>query len=190
MPAIFIMIWEFFKIGLFAVGGGLATLPFLYKLADKYSFITYEMIADMIAISEATPGPIGVNMATYVGAMSYGVFGGIATTLGLVAPSVIIIIIVSKFIMKFRDSDAVKRVFSGLRPAVLGMISAAGFGVVSYALFGVKEWSMEAIEAGGLFNPGYLIIFALVCLGMIFFKKLHPVVYIAAGAAAGVIFGF
>ena len=89
------LFWEFFKIGLFAVGGGMATIPFLYDLSDRTGWFTYTQLADMIAISESTPGPIGVNMATYVGYEMSGVLGSISTTLGFVAPSIIIIVIVS-----------------------------------------------------------------------------------------------
>ena len=96
MMDILILIFEFFKIGLFSVGGGLATLPFLYRLADKYPWFSMSQIPDMIAISESTPGPLGVNMATYTGFQHSGVIGSICATVGLIFPSVVIIIIISK----------------------------------------------------------------------------------------------
>lgn len=114
------LFWEFFKIGLFAVGGGMATIPFLYDLSDRTGWFTYTQLADMIAISESTPGPIGVNMATYVGYEMSGVLGSISTTLGFVAPSIIIIVIVSIFLQKFRDNRYVESAFYGLRPASSG----------------------------------------------------------------------
>ena len=95
---------EFFKTGLFAIGGGLATLPFLYDLSDKYDWFDRGMLANMIAISESTPGPIGVNMSTYAGFNAEGVVGGIVATVALVMPSLIIIIIVAKFLGKFNDN--------------------------------------------------------------------------------------
>ena len=95
MPILLLLYLEFFKVGLFAVGGGLATLPFLYDLADKYAWLTNSMIGDMIAISESTPGPMGVNMATYVGFQNSGIIGCFISTLGLITPSIIVIIIVS-----------------------------------------------------------------------------------------------
>ena len=93
-----ILFLEFFKIGLFSVGGGLATLPFLYDLADKYPWLSASQIPDMIAISESTPGPLGVNMATYAGFHCAGPLGSVIATAGLVTPSVIVIIIVYKFL--------------------------------------------------------------------------------------------
>ena len=105
MMDLFILFFEFFKIGLFSVGGGLATLPFLYRLADKYSWFSVDQIPDMIAISESTPGPLGVNMATYTGFQHSGVLGSICATAGLIFPSVVIIICVSKFLEKFRSGE-------------------------------------------------------------------------------------
>ena len=108
---------EFCKVGLFSVGGGLATIPFLTDLGERTGWFTSGQLADMIAISESTPGPMGVNMATYVGFTSGGPLGGVIATLGLVFPSVIIILIISKFLQKFRQSKVVDGVFYGLRAA-------------------------------------------------------------------------
>ena len=113
--------FEFFKTGLFSVGGGMATLPFLYAMSDKTGWFTHELLADMVAVSESTPGPIGVNMATYVGFASAGVLGSIVATLGLISPSIIIILIIAGFLQKFRQSKAVDAVFS--EP---GLIDALG----------------------------------------------------------------
>ena len=128
------LFWEFFKIGLFAVGGGMATIPFLYDLSDRTGWFTYTQLADMIAISESTPGPIGVNMATYVGYEMSGDLGSISTTLGFVAPSIIIIVIVSIFLQKFRDNRYVESAFYGLRPASSGLIASAALSVAIVAL--------------------------------------------------------
>ena len=125
---------EFFKTGLFAIGGGLATLPFLYNLADKYPWFDKAMLVDMIAVSESTPGPIGVNMATYAGFSAVGVLGGITATIGLVFPSVVIIIIISSFLNKFKENRFVEYSFYGLRPAVCGLISAATFDIITVTL--------------------------------------------------------
>ena len=105
------LFWEFFKTGLFAVGGGLATLPFLYDMSISTGWFTAQDIADLIAVSESTPGPLGVNMATYVGFKSIGLFGGVVATLGLICPSIIIIILISKILDKFKDSAVVQKVF-------------------------------------------------------------------------------
>ena len=130
------LFWEFFKIGLFAVGGGMATIPFLYDLSDRTGWFTYTQLADMIAISESTPGPIGVNMSTYVGYEMAGIAGSIFTTLGFVAPSIIIIAIVSIFLQKFRDNRYVESAFYGLRPASSGLIASAALSVAIVALPG------------------------------------------------------
>ena len=108
------LFWEFFKTGLFAIGGGMATLPFLYDMADKTGWFTRAQLADMIAVSESTPGPIGVNMATYVGFLTGGVPGAVTATVGLIAPSVIVILIVAAFLQAFRDSKYVAGAFYGL----------------------------------------------------------------------------
>ena len=124
------LFWEFFKIGLFAVGGGMATLPFLQELAEKTGWYPQSLITDMTAISESTPGPIGINMATYVGCNVAGIFGGVVATLGEIIPSVIIVVIVSKYLEKFRGSKLVNDAFYGLRPAVTGLIAAAVLGTL------------------------------------------------------------
>ena len=103
------LFWEFFKIGLFAVGGGMATIPFLYDLSDRTGWFTYTQLADMIAISESTPGPIGVNMATYVGFTVAGIPGAVIATIGEVTPSIIVILIVAAMLTKFRNSNYVWR---------------------------------------------------------------------------------
>ena len=124
------LFYEFFKTGLFAVGGGLATLPFLNEICQKYDWFTEQMLADMIAISESTPGPIGINMATYAGYQAAGVLGSVVATCSLVAPSIIIIVLIARFLSKFNEHPLVKSAFSGLRPAVTGLIAAAAVSVM------------------------------------------------------------
>ncbi len=178
-----ILFFEFFKVGLFAIGGGLATLPFLYQLGDKYGWYTPQMVADMLAVSESTPGPIGVNMATYTGFTSGGILGGILTTIGLVAPSVIIIYIVYGVLKKFRDSFIVNSLFNGIRPAVTGLIGAVWLGLLSHEVFKGGEMAIESL------NFKAIILFAVL---FVLVKKTdrHPLFYIAVAAVAGVMFGF
>ena len=124
-----LLFYEFFKTGLFAVGGGLATLPFLYDMAARHpEWFTTSQLADMVAVSESTPGPLGVNMATYVGFITGGIPGALVSTIGLVTPSIIIILIVAAFLKRFRDSKLVNAVFYGLRPASTAMVASAGAG--------------------------------------------------------------
>lgn len=171
---------NFFKIGLFAVGGGLATLPFLYELAQVKPWITVADISNLVAVSESTPGPLGVNMATYVGFLQSGALGGAVATLGLITPSLIVILIVVRFLDKFKESAAVKNVFYGLRAASCALIAVAGVGVAKLAFFG--ETFRDFFWQGAI----------LAVLIFIATKKLkwHPVVFIAISALVGIIFKF
>jgi chromate transporter len=176
---------EFFKTGLFAVGGGLATLPFLYDLSESTGWFTAQDIADLIAISESTPGALGVNMATYVGFHTAGVLGGIIATLGLVAPSIIIIILISKILNKFKESALVQKIFYGLRPASTALIAAAGLGVAKMTLL-----KLEVFDKTGsfldLFNWKCIALAVVIYICLKKFKK-HPIVYIAVSAVAGIL---
>lgn len=183
-----ILFLEFFKIGLFSVGGGLATLPFLYDLADKYPWLSVSQIPDMIAISESTPGPLGVNMATYVGFQCGGILGGVIATVGLVTPSVIVIIIVYKFLERFRNSALVENAFYGLRPIVVGLIASAGFGVIILSLFNKEAWNGAATQWGSLFQWREWILFFVILFAARKWKKVHPIVLILIGAAVGIVF--
>ena len=130
-----LLFYEFFKTGLFAVGGGMATIPFLYAISEKTGWFTAADIGNMIAISESTPGAIGVNMSTYVGFHVAGIPGALITTFGLVLPSILVIIAISKVLKKFKDSRLVQKIFYGLRPASTGLIIAAGLGVALETFF-------------------------------------------------------
>lgn len=182
------LVIEFFKIGLFAVGGGLATLPFLIALTFKYTWFDQSMLADMLAVSESTPGPMGVNIATYAGFHSGGILGGIVATLALVAPSVIIIIVVAKFLDKFKENQYVEAIFNGLRPAVVGLIAVAGFEVVKIALLNMDLYKLTHSITDLLYMKG-IILFVILFYAISKFKK-HPVVYIGIAALIGIIFKF
>lgn len=170
---------EFFKIGLFAVGGGLATLPFLYDIADKYGWLTYSIIADMIAVAESTPGAIGVNMATYTGFIRAGMPGSAIATIGLVIPSTVIVILAAKALDSYKSNRSIQSVFSGLRPAATGLIASAGFGFFRLSLYDEKASSIAAMIRWKE-TVLFIVLFALIWK----FKK-HPIVYIAAAAAVG-----
>lgn len=181
------MFWEFFKAGLFAVGGGLATLPFLYDISQRTGWFTAEDIANMIAISESTPGPLGVNMATYAGFQAMGMPGGIYTTLSLTAPAIIVISMVYSILKKFRESEIMGRIFYGLRPASTALIAAAGLGVAKISLL-----NLPLFEASGalsaLFRWPSIMLALLIYAGLMKFR-LHPIIYIVISAAAGVALG-
>ncbi|MGM9972767.1 MAG: chromate transporter [Clostridiaceae bacterium] len=186
------LFYEFFKAGLFAVGGGMATLPFLYDISDKTGWFTHSQLADMIAISESTPGPVGVNMATYVGYTSGGPLGSLIATIGLITPSIIIVLIIARFLKAFRDNAYVNDAFYGLRPASTGLIGAAGFTVVLLAIFQVDLYK-ETGNLLDLFNwKGIILAIIIYYLSAVYkrTRKLHPVFYIAASAIIGAVFHF
>ncbi len=187
---------RFFFVGLFAVGGGLATLPFLSDIAETTGWFTQMDISNMIAISESTPGPIGINMATYVGfqtgsefGFAGGILGAVMAPFGLTAPALIIVIAVSKVLQRFRSSKYVEWVFYGLRAASLGLIASACLGVVKIAFF-----SADAFSGGADFFAAVdyksIILSALIFIGVTKFKKIHPIVFIIAAAVVGVVLKF
>ncbi len=184
--------YEFFKAGLFAIGGGLATLPFLYDISDKTGWFTYGQLADMVAVSESTPGAMGVNMATYVGFTSAGLPGALIATLGLITPSIIIILIIAHFLAAFRNSRYVDHAFYGLRPASAGLIAAAGLSVfvlvaLNTDLFSETGILTDLISVKSLILMGVIFYFSAVCKKT---RNLHPVIFIAGSAAAGIVFNF
>lgn len=186
------LFFEFFKTGLFAVGGGMATLPFMYDISARTGWFTQQMLADMIAVSESTPGPIGVNMATYVGFITAGIPGAVIATLGLITPSVIIILIISRALRAFRNNPTVEAGFYGLRPCSVGLIAAAGFLVVKLALFDTARYAASGVLAD-LFNFKAIALAAvlLVCTrGVKKLKGLHPIVFILTSAVVGIVFSF
>lgn len=169
---------EFFKTGLFAVGGGLATLPFLYDMVGKYNWFTDEMLTNMIAIGESTPGPIGVNIATYAGFTAAGIPGALCSTLGLVLPSFIIIAIISRFLTRFGQSFYVQSAFYGIRPAASALIAVAMISMIKSAV-----WLSGKID---IIAAVLLVIFLLLTN---FFKKIHPIWFIIGGAILGIVKG-
>ena len=185
MKTLALLAFEFFKTGLFSVGGGMATLPFLYDMAERYPWFTVQQLTDMIAISEATPGPIGVNMATYAGFTAAGLGGGVLATLALVAPAIVVIVLIAKFLDRFHESKSVEYAFYGLRPAVTGLIAAA-----TYQVFELTILKPDAFRATRdvlkLFDWLGLAIFAAL-FAVLLRTKWHPAVVIAAGAGAGVL---
>ena len=186
------LFWEFFKTGLFAVGGGMATLPFLYSMSDTTGWFTHAQLADMIAVSESTPGPIGVNMATYVGFTAAGIPGAVIATLGLITPSIIIILIIARVLAAFRQNKYVDAAFYGLRPCSVGLIAAAGLLVVKIALFDFDLFKQTGVLTD-LFNWKAILLAAVLVVLTRYvkpLKKLHPVFFILGSAAVGALFAF
>ena len=194
------LFWEFFKTGLFAVGGGMATLPFLQAIGESTGWYTYTDLMNMLAVSESTPGPIGINMATYVGCRAAGVPGAAAATGGEITPSIIVILIVAAVLHSFRNNPYVDRAFYGLRPASTGLIGAACVSVILEVLTSVQLVvqgggivKSPVLGGGSLFNvPGLLLAAALIVLTNYVpkVKGLHPIVFIGLSAVVGIVFGF
>ena len=195
------LFWEFFKTGLFAVGGGMATLPFLKAIGESTGWYTYSDLMNMLAVSESTPGPIGINMATYVGFTVAGLPGAVIATLGEVTPSIIVILIVAILLKNFRNNRYVNMAFYGLRPASTGLIGAACVAVILEVLTSVNSISENGVilnrfvvpagEAllnwkGGLLAVGLVLLTNRVKVT----KDLHPIVFIAISAIVGILFRF
>ena len=192
------LFWEFFKTGLFAIGGGMATIPFLYDMSAATGWFTSEDVANMIAVGESTPGPIGVNMATYVGyltgqgagGLSGAILGAVIATVGLITPSIIIILIVAVFLKNFRDNRYVQNAFYGLRPASAGLIAAAGLSVaISNLLF--PDVLAQGLQLAAVNWKGWILAAVLWALTnkVKKTKGLHPILFILASAAVGIALG-
>lgn len=190
-----LLFWEFFKTGLFAIGGGMATIPFLSDMANKHpDWFTQTDLSNMIAVGESTPGPIGVNMATYVGYITgsdYGTFGAILgaiiATIGLITPSIIIVLIIAAILKSFKDNKYVNNAFYGLRPASTGLIATAGMGVIMTTLITVGGTATHTI----IFNWKGIALAVVIWVLTNLIKKtkgLHPIVFIALSAIVGIIF--
>lgn len=194
------LFWEFFKTGLFAVGGGMATLPFLQAIGENTGWYTYGELMNMLAVSESTPGPIGINMATYVGFTVAGLPGAVIATLGEITPSIIVILIVAAVLHSFRNNKYVDRAFYGLRPASTGLIAAAGVTVILEVLTSVQVAAQGGglvkgivLGEGSLLNLRGLLLAALLIALTNYVpkvKKVHPIVFNGLSAAAGIAFGF
>lgn len=188
------LFFEFFKTGLFAIGGGMATIPFLYDISDATGWFTHEDLANMIAVGESTPGPIGVNMATYVGFITgsnqggnlfFGILGAVVATLGLITPSIIVILLVAAVLQSFRKNRQVENAFYGLRPASAGLIAAAGLSVMlSNLFFADAGLSLAAVNWKGW---GLAIVLWLLTNRVEKTKKLHPIVFIGFSALVGIL---
>ncbi|MBQ5320516.1 MAG: chromate transporter [Oscillospiraceae bacterium] len=175
----------FFKIGAFTVGGGYAMLPFIQEEVLAHGWLENSDLINFIAVSESTPGPFAINIATYVGSEVGGILGSVAATLGVVLPSFIIILIVARIYDKFKSSSAVKGVMTGLKPAVIGLIGAAVLSVAE-TVFAPNGLSVSIFSEIGTYVS--LIIFAL--SAVLAFKKVHPIIIILISAALGIASGY
>lgn len=177
-----LLIWEFFKTGLFAIGGGPATIPFLMDMAEKYPWFSLQELGDMIAISESTPGPIGLNFATYAGFKTLGLFGGIVSTLALVFPSIVVILIIAAFLEGFQENRMVKAVFRGIKPAVTALIAVAVIGMIQVSLFSAETTGMQLRIPSTILC---VVIFVLLQWNKT--RKMHPALWFLIAAVIGVV---
>ena len=178
-----LLFWEFFKTGLFSIGGGMATLPYLYQMAAKYpDWFSASDVSNMLAVSESTPGPIGVNMATYAGFKVTGnVFGAITTTAGLVLPSVVIIMLIALSLSRFSKNRFVKSGFYGVRPAVMAFIAVTALKLMIPLFFAASGINFKAI----ILFAGLMVFTNIKPL-----KNIHPIATILIAAAMGILFSF
>jgi len=181
------LFWIFFKIGLFTFGGGYAMIPLIRQELVGGGYITQELLIDFIGISESTPGPFAVNMATFIGMSQYGLLGALATTLGVILPSFVIILIIASLGSKFLESRGVKLAFIGLKPAVIGLILSVSLSLIVHAVLPNIDFESQIFDLS-VFNLKGLIIMTIVILVSIFYKKISPIKIILLSAVLGIIF--
>ncbi|MFA5675826.1 MAG: chromate transporter [Christensenellales bacterium] len=186
MSEYLLLIWMFFKIGLFTIGGGYAMLPLINSELVAHGLMTQMEVADIIAISEITPGPFAINAATFAGVKLLGIPGGVAATGAIVLPSLIITTLLARYFYKFEDNIIVRRALWGLRPAVTGLIAAAAAVMAAPAFFGV---GISQIKPDGIFlNMDYCSIAIAVLAGIAIIKfKVSPILIILIAGALGVL---
>ena len=171
------LLWEFLKIGTFTFGGGYAMLPLMRQIVLENQWLTEQQIVDFIAVSESTPGPLAVNMATYIGAVAAGIGGALSATAGVTLPSFFIILLLSGGYEKFQNSRVVKAALAGLRPAVIALIAAALVSVLG-----------NVFDTGALFSRSNLNgLLIVLCAGFLCYKKKHPILIIGTSALLGIL---
>lgn len=181
------LFWAFFQIGLFSIGGGYAAMPLIQnQIVNTYNWLTITEFADVVTISQMTPGPISINAATFVGTRIAGVFGAVIATLGCVFPSFIIVLLLAALYKKYKNLEVVQGVLGGLRPAVVGLIASAGITIIILALWGGKVISFDVSNID-------IIAVVLITICVITIKKLkvNPTyIILGAGVVGGLIYSF
>lgn len=176
-----LLFWEFFKIGLFTFGGGVSGLPFLFELSTKYDWYSVQELANMVAVAECTPGPISINMATYVGYATAGIGGSLIATLAIILPPLSVSLLVCLLLHRYAAKKWLDRAFWGLRPAVAGLVALVCYNLIELAL--AKDLALGFASGVSWLN---VAVFVVLTTAMFLFKK-HPVLYIAAGAVLGIV---
>lgn len=174
----------FFQIGLFTIGGGVASLPLIERIiVSQHQWLSFEQFSHLVVISEMTPGPIAVNASTFVGNQIAGLLGGLIATIGVIVPSFIIVIVFAKVYYKYRDLQAVNSVLNGLRPVIVGLVAYATFGIMMSALFNVQSLNFEAFNINGV-----KIVLLALYVYLLRKYKLSPILIITISGIAGYIF--
>lgn len=177
----------FFKIGLFTIGGGYAMIPLIQAEVIKNQWISEQTLVNFIAIAESTPGPFAINIATFVGMETAGILGALMSTLGVITPSFVIILVIAKYFHTFKDNKYVKAGLAGLRPTVIGLMLSAGFGILISNLF----YSLDAVNGIATFFAKHINYKGIVMFGLLFLLykkfKLHPILLVVISAALGIL---
>ena len=171
----FLLCYEFTKIGIFAIGGGYAALPFLYYLQTQYEWFSIDELTNMIAVSNVTPGPVGINMATYTGYTTAGIIGSIIATVSIVAVPFVITIFITKLFTKFQNNKIINNIFLGLRPAACALLASIAIKLLN-----------QTICSGKSIDYYSLILFIILIIPFSLIKK-NPLLTILAGAFGGII---
>jgi len=179
------LFWTFFTIGAFTFGGGYAMLPLIRESVAEKGWLAEQALVDFIAVSESTPGPFAVNIATYVGSQVGGIFGAVCATLGVVLPSFCIILLLARCFARFRQSRAVQGAMSGLKPAVVGLIGAAALSIGETVFFPAGISASVFTNAAVYVSLGIFLVSAVLAL-----KKVHPILVICLSAVLGIVSGF
>jgi chromate transporter len=182
------LFFVFFQVGLFTIGGGLVAITILQRFVEMYQWVSQELFIDMIAVSQSTPGPIGVNMATFVGFAQYGVIGSVIATLGMVVPSILVIYVISKFLNAYQHNVYIKHGMSSIRPVVIGLITAAALIIGEVSLISYITINNLGIEKEQIVPQWDKMLFLLLIGFAIFKFQKHPIIYLAIGAVVGVLF--
>lgn len=179
-----LLFWEFAKVGLFCVGGGYASMPLIQaSVVDSYHWLSLSEFVDIFTISQMTPGPIGINAATFAGMKIAGVMGAVCATLGFVAPSFLICILVARLYFKYGDIGVIRGILNGLRPAVVALICAAGMSFITLAL-----WNEETLPED-LSNPDPIGVFMLFATLVAVRRKAGVIKVLTGAGICGLLLG-
>ncbi len=175
------LIWTFFRIGMLGFGGGYVIIPLLSSEITRNQWLSAQEFADIVAVSQMTPGPIGINAATFIGIRTAGFIGGLSATIGMILPSLILVVITAHMMSKFKESSVVQSILKGIRPAVIGLIA---FAVVFFASMSVFSGSFT--EGSFSVNIRGLIIFSVI---LVLTRKwnIHPILAILISAVLGLL---